>query len=662
MRAKFLENNLSEEQKEEASLTIRETQNILADYSLEVLGIERESMTLEETSAVLAEAKASGDMTLSQHALIQGYGVDTQIRLIQNMVRILGLNASDLELTDDQLVELLALETFVQPEDTSEVLPEDETKVPDVLPDVSKWTLLPVITTEVFTDTVTAATLSSSTSKARETTPEVSDVEEAISSASSQSKVDESLPVTILTTSVTTEASTIVDVSSEDGTEVPGIGFSTSKPVETSEESTLGLPKEIVTTVKSAEIFTLEVTNLLNSSIDGPSTIISPIEDAFLSSFKLQEPRTEYFEVLPSLDNVTLTCDVIVASKDIAVALTSSDIQRMGSNDVVNCLEIFGRIRWPKSKLKSIWRAIKSKMPSFLEGINLPLKRFDMLQLQNLLPAVAVVNPELLDMDRANIDGLSFLGRAFSEDDPTVLVQEYIVANNVSASNPFTSVEAASLGNLLCGLSDDQWSQLISFDTFSSILTERLAFLDCQVSESTASFLSDMLVRLYGQPSEWTSSDLLSSGFLASLLSTEQLSQIKPITMEGFVGLAVKWLPSVKLARLSEAQLEMLSPHAASFLPRDEELLPTAVSLKRAIRSIVGEDEILVQSLMLMDDMDESTVQTTRMDDADESIVHTTQVDNIDESIVHTTQETPSGVLRMGLSHFLVVLVIFMKW
>ena len=79
MRAKFLENNLSQDQKEEASLTIRETQSILADYSLEVLGIERGFMTLEETSNVLAEAKASGDMTLTQHALIQGYGVDTQV-------------------------------------------------------------------------------------------------------------------------------------------------------------------------------------------------------------------------------------------------------------------------------------------------------------------------------------------------------------------------------------------------------------------------------------------------------------------------------------------------------------------------------------------------------------------------------------------------------
>ena len=227
--------------------------------------------------------------------------------------------------------------------------------------------------------------------------------------------------------------------------------------------------------------------------------------------------------------------------------------------------------------------------------------------------------------------------RSFSEDDPTVLVQEYIAINNVSSTHSLTSVEAASLGNLLCGLTDDQWPQLISFDTFSSILTEHLAFLDCQVSENTASFLSDMLVRLYGHPSEWTSSDLLSSGFLASLLSPEQLSQIKPITMEGFVGLAVKWLPSAKLTSLSEVQLEMLSPHAASFLPRDEASLPTAVSMRRAIRSIVGEDEIMVQSLKRMGDTD-------------------------DEPIAQTTQETPSGVPSMGLCHYLVVLVIFMKW
>merc|ERR1712142_534180 len=581
MRAKFLENTLSEVQKEEASLTIRETQNILADYSLEVLGIERGSMTLEETSAVLAEAKASGNMTLTQHALIQGYGVDTQIRLIQNMVRILGLTASDLDLTEDTTVGLFEdttvglLEDTTEGllEDTTEGLPEDRTNVPNV-------PLEGLITTDVDTDTVLVA-LSSRSMETRETTPIASDLPVSKPSGPFLSKVDKPIHATTFTASASTEVSTIVDISSEVISTEETEKNSTFKPIEMSKESTSAIPIEIVTTVQAAEILTSEVSNWLDSSTNVPSTmkdslvistITPPEESAFQSSFELLEPKTDYFEVLPSLDNVTLTCDVVVASKDVAVALNSADIQKMGSNDIVNCLEIFGRIKWPKSKLKSIWRVIKSKLPALLEGSTRPVKRFEMLQLQNILPAVAVENPELLDMNRTNIDGLSFLGRSFSEDDPTILVQEYIITNNVSATNDLTSVEAASLGNLLCGLTDDQWSQLISFDTFSSILTEHLAFLDCHVSESTASFLSDMLVRLYGQPSEWTSSDLLSSGFLASLLSPEQLSQIKPITMEGFAGLAVKWLTSVKLASLSEVQLEMLSPHAASFLPRDEAL------------------------------------------------------------------------------------------
>ena len=325
-------------------------------------------------------------------------------------MRILGLTASDLQLTDDQLVQLLALETFAKPENTTEVHPENETKVPDILP-VNASELpdgLPLKTTEIVTDTAPVATISRS-SEARETTPADSDTTVIISLGSSLGKGDESIPVA---TTVSTEVSTIVDVPPENlSTEEAARWFSSSKPIESSKGSTSEPPVEIVTTVEAAETFTSEVSILSTSTTNGPPTIIPPEESTFQSSFKLQEPKMDYFEVLPSLDNVTLTCDVIVASKDVAVTLSSSDIQRMGSNDVVRCLEIFGRIRWPKSKLKSIWRVIKSKVPSFLEGNSRPLKRFEMLQLQNILPAVAGENPELLDMNRIHIDGLSFLGR-----------------------------------------------------------------------------------------------------------------------------------------------------------------------------------------------------------------------------------------------------------
>ena len=69
------------------------------------------------------------------------------------MVRILGLTTSDLQLIDDQLVQLLALETFAKPENTTEVHPQNETKVPDVLP-VNASELpdgLPLKTTEIVT-------------------------------------------------------------------------------------------------------------------------------------------------------------------------------------------------------------------------------------------------------------------------------------------------------------------------------------------------------------------------------------------------------------------------------------------------------------------------------------------------------------------------------
>ena len=39
------------------------------------------------------------------------------------------------------------------------------------------------------------------------------------------------------------------------------------------------------------------------------------------------------------------------------------------------------------------------------------IERPEMFQLQNLLPAIASVDAELLDMDRKNIDGISLLGR-----------------------------------------------------------------------------------------------------------------------------------------------------------------------------------------------------------------------------------------------------------
>lgn len=222
-----------------------------------------------------------------------------------------------------------------------------------------------------------------------------------------------------------------------------------------------------------------------------------------------------------------------------------------------------------------------------------------MFQLQNLLPAVASVDPDLLDLDRKNIDGISLLGRNIYSNDAAVLnlVQRYITANDVSASNPFTSVEAAAMGQLLCGLNDEQWKELVTPTVFYSILTQHLAQLDCLVSNSTALHLASMMTTLYGPTNTWTSSDLLSTGWLASTLSTDQLSQIQHHSMEGLTGQAVKQLSRVQLSSFSHHQLAMMSPHAASFISRNQLLPHTNVHRRRGIRAAGGEDEKLVDTM-----------------------------------------------------------------
>ena len=117
------------------------------------------------------------------------------------------------------------------------------------------------------------------------------------------------------------------------------------------------------------------------------------------------------------------------------------------------------------------------------------------------------------------------------------LVQLYITINEVTPSHPFSAVEAASLGQLLCGLRDQQWEDLVTEDVFPSILTGHLSQLDCSVNNTTALHLSSVLTGLYGPTRTWTSSDLISTGWLASVLSPAQLLQIKNQAMEGLMEL-----------------------------------------------------------------------------------------------------------------------------
>merc|ERR1719180_706305 len=175
------------------------------------------------------------------------------------------------------------------------------------------------------------------------------------------------------------------------------------------------------------------------------------------------------------------------------------------------------------------------------------------------------------------------------------LGQRYIEENKVvpsieaSPARPFTSTEVASLGSLLCGLTDTQWLNLITVDIFASTLVDHLANLDCAVSQPIKEHLASLLLELYESLDGWTTSDLYSAGWVAASLSPSSLALLPAHVMEGLSPLAIRHLDPPRMLALDHTQLAGLNPHTASFIRRDQLLPWTSKMKRRAIRAAGGE-------------------------------------------------------------------------
>ena len=79
LSAQFTAGSLTDNQKINATSTIIETQELLANSSFAVLGLERGNLTQREVLTVLSEYRDSGNMTTEQNEKIQQLAVDTQV-------------------------------------------------------------------------------------------------------------------------------------------------------------------------------------------------------------------------------------------------------------------------------------------------------------------------------------------------------------------------------------------------------------------------------------------------------------------------------------------------------------------------------------------------------------------------------------------------------
>jgi len=539
-------------------------------------------------------------MTESQNTEIKKLAVDTQVRMIQELVGVLNLTASDLGLTSEQLDVVMARHTFVLKSPGDPVVSVNTTE----LLNIEGKTAPP--NTESSADVVEDATILplnplnlSSTSSSPGTLSVSSTTLSSSAGPSSSTTVSTSSAAPTLTTVSTTKAASSIPpiVSSTNSTDIspPFAQNSTLAPL--TSVSTTKSPLVTTTVSSTSVLHSTEPTDGLGSVLVEENALDVILEH--LSTFKEYEPSSDYFINIPALDDVILSCDVLIAAGSAAISISSTQLSSMSPKEVENCLDTLGHLPWSKSQTQSVWEVVKNKVHKLKVSSMLPIKRQEMLLLQNLLPAIAVEDPTLLDMSRTNIDGISYLGSLLESSDSMVLnlMQLYISINRVTISTPFTTVEAASLGQLLCGLRDKQWEQLITEDVFASILTGHLSKLECRVNNTTAQHLAYMLTWLYGPTNTWTTSDLLSTGWLASTLSPEELAQLNPHAMEGLTGQAVKFLTREQIHALSHHQVAMMTPHAASFISKDQLLPYTNMNLRRGIRAAGGEDERLVATM-----------------------------------------------------------------
>ena len=140
------------------------------------------------------------------------------------------------------------------------------------------------------------------------------------------------------------------------------------------------------------------------------STSSSPISTTAASSTSTSTTSTTVSSSSPSTTilvvekkDISLSCDVIIAAGPFASSISASDFGSMFSKEVTNCLDTMGQLPWPRAVTESIWKAVKTKVTK-LQGAN-------MFQLQNLLPAIGLLDSELLDMNRKNIGRISQFGR-----------------------------------------------------------------------------------------------------------------------------------------------------------------------------------------------------------------------------------------------------------
>ena len=167
------------------------------------------------------------------------------------------------------------------------------------------------------------------------------------------------------------------------------------------------------------------------------------------------------------------TCNDLRSAGRSASMVKVEDLSKMEQDDVENCLEVIGGLDFLPSDLPDIWTTLREVIK--------PAEKFtgiEMINLRNLLPEVARINPELLDLTSENLDAVSVLGSL-----SPLLIQKFLEANRKETLNEF---ELSALGQMVCGISEEQWNTVADKQTLVKLMVPVISSQNCDVEEKVS--------------------------------------------------------------------------------------------------------------------------------------------------------------------------------
>jgi len=258
----------------------------------------------------------------------------------------------------------------------------------------------------------------------------------------------------------------------------------------------------------------------------------------------------EIAQEIPNPSSIVFTCDVIKTAGIAASMLRKDDIMRMADQEVVDCIETLGSLNYTPEKAEELWPAIKDKMK-----LKAALSEGQMVLLRNLLPAIIKKDLDFIELNESNIDGVSLLGKVSTDvayEDLSAAAAKYMKDKDGALSE----FELQSLGRLLCGLTEHAWHRIAS-GSFLAALPQILP-INC-----------DML-------SDEVSGTLIKKITLEDVKSVVELNWLAPyVYAHNLSSMELGMLSGAgarnlgDLSKYSADQLLMLSPQAASLIPRD---------------------------------------------------------------------------------------------